>query len=287
MLKTVIVLNPAARSQRAAALNATLEALTAGEALIRLTAGPGDARAIANWAVEEGYEQIVAAGGDGTVNEVVNGIVGSHAALGILPLGSVNVFAMELGLPKSLKACWAAIQSGHTREIDVPEANGRAFVQLAGVGLDAQVVQETSWDLKRNLGPLSYLVSATHIASRQPPRLVVDSEKGSLKGSFALVGNGRYYGGPFQMFPRAEIDDGLLDVLVFKNLGYFDIFRYLQGIAFGTHLDMHDVEYFQAPQLTVSSEDETPVEADGEVIGCLPVAFKCFHKRLRVLSLAR
>ena len=108
--------------------------------------------------MREGFERIVAAGGDGTINEVVNGIAGSDAALGLLPMGTMNVFATELGLPSyDLNRCWEIIKAEHTRLIDLPSANGKHFVQLAGVGLDAQVVKETSLALKRNFGPLSYL----------------------------------------------------------------------------------------------------------------------------------
>jgi YegS/Rv2252/BmrU family lipid kinase len=284
MLKTVIILNPAARGERAAGLVRKIEELAAPSALVRMTSGPGEALGIAEWAISQGYEQVVAAGGDGTINEVVNGIAGSPAALGILPVGSMNVFAAELGLPKGLKECWQVVQEGATRQIDLPEANGHVFVQLAGVGLDAQVVQATSWDFKRDFGPLSYLISAAQIAAGKPPRLAVDANGRAFEGSFVLIGNGRFYGGPFPMFPSAQIDDGLLDILIFKNLGYLDLVRYLHGLLFGTHVDFDDVEYFRAPRLSVSSGSQVPVEVDGEVIGELPVHFGFRPERLRVLA---
>ena len=283
MCKTVVILNPAARSERAAALNRRIEELSMGSAVVRLTSGPGDARALAEWAVAERFEQVVAAGGDGTVNEVVNGIAGSAATLGILPIGTMNVFATELGLPKSLEDCWKVIEAGVTREIDLPEANGHAFVQVAGVGLDAQALQATSWDFKRNLGPLSYLISAAQVAARKPPRLLVEANGTACEGSFVLVGNGRFYGGPFPVFPDAKIDDGLLDVLVFQNLGFLDVVRYLHGVLFGTHTDLHDVEYFRTARLAVHCDEEIPVEVDGEVIGNVPVTFWLHPRRLRVL----
>lgn len=284
MLKTAIILNPAARSERAAGLGPKIEELAAASATILRTSKPGEARSIAEWAVGEGFEQIVAAGGDGTINEIVNGIAGTSVALGILPVGSMNVFATELGLPKSLRDCWQIVCAGVTREIDLPDANGHAFVQLAGVGLDAQVVQETSCDFKRDFGPLSYLISAAQIAARKPPRLLARANDVTKEGSFVLIGNGHFYGGPFPVFPNAKIDDGLLEVLIFKNLSHLDIVRYLHGIFFGTHAGLHDVEYFRTTQITVSSEDEVPVEVDGEVIGGLPVAFGFHPRRLRVLA---
>jgi len=229
---------------------------------------------------------IVAAGGDGTINEVVNGLAGTQAALGLLPIGTVNVFATELGLPASdLQQCWQIICEGHTRTIDLPNANGKHFVQLAGIGLDAQAVKETSLAFKRSFGPLSYLVSAAQIASRPPPRLVIESKDANTsEGSFVLIGNGRLYGGPFPFFKRALIDDGLLDVIVFKRIGYLDIIRYLQEVIFSSSITMPELEYFQTTRLRVSSQDDVPVEVDGELIGTCPVEFQMRERGLRVLA---
>ena len=283
MIKTVVILNPAARSERAAGLCHSIKTIVGREAAIYPTSEPGEARSLASKAVGEGFQQIIVAGGDGTINEVVNGIAGSAATLGILPLGTMNVFATELGLPKNIKECWEVIQAGNTRLIDLPKAAGHAFVQMAGVGFDAQALKETSWDAKRNLGPLSYLISAAQVAARKPPLLRVEGE-GSREGSFVLIGNGRYYGGPFPVFPNARIDDGLLDVIVLKNVGHLDLIRYFQGVLFGTHVGMNDVEYFQAESLTVTSSEEVPVEMDGEVLGSVPIEFHCQRQALRVLA---
>ncbi|MDQ6623007.1 MAG: diacylglycerol kinase family lipid kinase [Verrucomicrobiota bacterium] len=285
MKKTAIILNPAARGERAKRLQARLEALTHG-AVLRATARCGDAEGLARTAVREGYRNIVAAGGDGTVNEVVNGIAGSGASLGLLPLGTMNVFATELGLPVTdLKRCWSLIREGQTRRVDLPSANGKHFVQLAGVGFDAQVVKETSRALKRSFGPLSYLVSAAQIAARTPPRLRIESEQAvTEEGSFVLVGNGRLYGGPFPFFKQAVIDDGLFDVLVFKRLNYIEIIRYMQDVIFSAKISSPEVEYFQTTALRVSSEGSVPVEIDGELIGNCPVAFKIRGHGLRVFA---
>lgn len=250
-----------------------------------MTNSPGEARALAEEAVRQGHKRIVAAGGDGTINEVVNGIAGSDAALGLLPIGTMNVFATELGLPtNNLRKCWAIIERGEVRRIDLARANDQRFVQLGGVGFDAQVVAGTSFDLKKNLGPLSYAVSMIQIASRKPPKLIIEADGERREGCFALIGNGRYYGGPFVIFKNARIDDGLLDVLIFKNLGYLDIMRYLQAIMFGTHTTLSDVEYFQTTRVHVRSEEDVPVEVDGEVVGMLPVTFRMCSGKLKVLA---
>ena len=253
---------------------------------IRITSQAGEAEALARHAVEEGFARVVAAGGDGTVNHVANGIAGSNAALGILPMGTVNVFAMELGLPSNdLERCWEIVQAGNTRLVDLPSANGRYFVQLGGIGLDAQAVKETTLAFKRSLGPLSYLISAAHIAARQPPKLFIESEDAAVReGSFLLVGNGRLYGGPFPFFKQAAVDDGLLDVVVFKRLGFLEILKYLHDVVFSSDIRVPEVEYFQTRQLRVSSEQDVPVELDGELAGNCPVNFRMHEKALSVLS---
>jgi len=281
MQEILVILNPAARSERAKSAWQRIERLP--HCTMRTTSAPGDARAVAAHAVEQGFSTVVAAGGDGTVNEVVNGIAGSDVALGILPVGTMNVFATELGLPGDLDEAWAVIRGGRTRRVDLLRANSQYFVQLAGVGLDAQVVQATSLNFKKNFGPLSYVISAAQIAANTPPRLVVESEGVIREGSFVLIGNGRYYGGPFAVFKDARIDDGKLDVLIFKDLGYLDIARYLGAIFMGKHTNLPDVEYFQTRRAIVRSDEEVPVEVDGEVVTNLPVTFRISSRKLRVV----
>src|SRR5213083_1021697 len=286
MTNTVVIINPAAGSPETSRHWQERVESIVRDCPNRITSHPGEAEALARRAVEEGLARIVAAGGDGTVNHVANGLAGSSAALGLLPLGTVNVFAMEVGLPSNnLELCWEIINGGNVRLVDLPNANGKYFVQLAGIGLDAQAVKETSLAFKRSFGPLSYLISAAQIASRPPPHLVIES-KGvkTTEGSFVLIGNGRLYGGPFPFFKHALIDDGLLDVVVFKRIGYLDIIRYLQEVIFSSSISMPELEYFQTKRLRVTSQDEVPVEVDGELIGTCPVEFRMRERGLRVLA---
>ena len=279
--KILVILNPAARSERAKGTWEKIRNLPA--ATVQTTTARGDARSIAEWAVGQGFGTVVAAGGDGTINEVVNGLVGSDVALGILPVGTMNVFAAELGIPNSLPKAWEIICDHNTRRIDLARANDQYFVQLAGVGLDAQVVQETSYKFKKNFGPLSYLISAAQIAARKPPKLIIEHDDTRQEGSFVLIGNGRYYGGPVAVFKNARIDDGKLDVLIFKNLGYLDIARYLGNIFMGSHTELEDVEYFQTKRVAVSSKEAVPIEVDGEVVTKLPVTFRISSRKLKVI----
>jgi diacylglycerol kinase (ATP) len=282
---TIVILNPAARGARTQRLRKQAEHLARG-AILCPTTQAGEAESLARHAVTEGFKRIVAAGGDGTINEIVNGIAGHNVTLGLLPLGTMNVFATELGLPvNDLGDCWKIIERNRTHRVDLPRANRKHFVQLAGVGLDAQAVKETSDAFKRSFGPLSYLISAVQIASRTPPVLRIESEDAVTgEGSFVLVGNGRLYGGRFPFFKQAVMDDGLLDVIVFKRLGYVDIIRYLQDVVFTPQISSPEVDYFQTKHLRVTSDESVPVEIDGELVGSCPVEFRIRAGGLRVLT---
>ena len=292
MKNLLIILNPAAHSDKAGRLPERIREVS-GNAEMRLSTMPGDAELIARQAVEEGFSTIVAAGGDGTINEVMNGIIsagGQDVTLGILPVGTMNVFAVELGIPlNSLEKAWRIIISGEVRHIDLPicSADGveRCFVQLAGVGLDAEVVRRTTRESKKALGPLSYLLSLAQVAGQKPPPIKLKSHDGALRiGSFVLLGNGRFYGGPFTMFRQGSQVDGLLDVLVFKSQSPWDLLRYMHAILMGQHAKLKDVEYFQTSSLQLSSEEPVPYELDGEMVGYLPLAFSLREAGLSVLA---
>ena len=285
MKKVLVILNPAAKSDSARDLKGKIEALSP-RIIVRMTSAAGDARSLARIALEEGFSTIVAAGGDGTVNEVANGVAGSDARFGILPVGTMNVFASELGIPQNnLPAAWKVIADGCLRELDLPMANASHFVQLAGIGLDAEVVRLTTPESKKSLGPVSYLLTLALAAAARPPTVVLDPvDSHRREGSFVLIGNGRLYGGPFVLFKDARPDDGLLDVLVFKNQSHWDVVRYFQAIAFGNHPDLPDVESFQTKSMNVHSSVSVPVELDGELADVLPCMFGFSPKKFFVIA---
>ncbi len=259
--------------------------MVAESAVIKQTSGPGDAEALAERAVQQGYTTIVAAGGDGTLNEVVNGIAESGVTLGVLPVGTMNVFALELGIPSDIRKAWKVITDGHTRQVDLAKANEHYFVQLAGIGIDAQIVSETDWEMKKNFGPLSYVFTGVNLLGRTPPALKIIPEKGkAISGCFVLVGNGRYYGGPCEIFKGGRIDDGMLDVYVFQKMSHFDIIRYLQGILTQSHDRFPDVKTLRLRKVRVESAERVPVEVDGELLGTVPVEFTVLPGKLRVLA---
>jgi len=248
-----------------------------------------EAEALSRRFADQGEPVVIAAGGDGTLNAVVKGLAGTRTALGVLPTGTMNVFARELGIPyDNLDRAFEVILEGNVQEVDLFEANGVPFVQLAGVGFDAQVIEETTWETKKVLGPLAYLLSAVKVLGERPPRMIVESDDGRREeGVAVLAGNGSLYGGQFKLFHRADNADSKLDVLVFKEAGYKLVRDSLRGIALGkVDFDNSTVTYFQTEGLTVRADREVPLEVDGELAGrAKEVVFRDEQpEKLRVLA---
>ena len=283
--KVCIIFNPAARGGKAVSLQGELKEL-AGTIPIFGAAESNSIQELAAVLTKQGYDHIIAAGGDGTINGVINGIGSADVLLSVLPLGTMNVFAYELGIRSSqLKKCWEMIELGRPRTVDLALANQNYFVQLAGVGLDAMTVQGTDLQMRKTIGPVSYLLSAAKVIGGPAPTLLVRFEDGSeTAGCFVLVGNGRFYGGHFSLFQDAKNDDGLLDLLIFKHQSYLDIFRYLQGVLIGNHTDLPDIEYRQVASAQVMSEQSVPLELDGDVSGSTPVHFQIAPRKLQVVA---
>lgn len=258
---------------------------------IHATTGPGDARRFAQELARAGAPVVVAAGGDGTVNEVVNGIALAGpecgTALGILPSGTMNVFANDLGLPADrLDDCWRLIEAGRTRSIDLWLANDEYFAQLAGAGLDAAVIAETTWESKKQLGPFSYLLSMVRVMRRGSPALSVTAPgRAPQEARLVLVGNGVHYGGPFRVFPDASFTDGLLDVVIVQDPGLLSTARMSLAAMRGRYSPgIPGVTYFQTRELRVTAAEPVPVQADGDVCGSTPVHFRAAPFPLRVIA---
>lgn len=291
--KIPVILNPAARSTQAAAREKVIRALSPEPELI-LTNSPGEATEIATRLAQEGRPLVVAAGGDGTMNEVLQGVCRvnasrapgqPHTALGVLPVGTMNVFSLELGMPSAdIQECWRMVSSGRVREIDLWQVEDQYFVQLAGVGFDAEIIQETPWERKKRFGPLSYVMSAVQVLARTPPVLTVSAQgRPDFHGSVVLVGAGRHYGGPVPVFPKASQQDGLLDVLIFRGLGGWEFAQMIRAILEGGYEPAEDIDYLQLREFTVSATPEAPVEVDGELAPFkTPVTFRAAPFKLQV-----
>ena len=281
-----LIFNPNARSEKGGKTQQFLMQHANRFALYATNSGQ-EAVDLARRFADEGEPVVIAAGGDGTLNAVVSGLAGSRTALGVMPAGTMNVFARELGIdPNSLPKALEVIEKGLIREVDLFSANGSPFVQMAGVGFDAKVIEETKWESKKMLGPLAYLLAAVKVLGWKPHELeIVTAEGHREKGVAVLCGNGSLYGGQFRLFRNADNLDSKLDVIVFKEAGYRFVLDALHGIAMGG-IDLSDsTSYFQSEGITVTCEREVPVQIDGELLGRFKkIEFRETSTRLRVLA---
>jgi len=263
---------------------------------LKATTAPGDACRFAAEAVGEGFDLIVAAGGDGTVNEVLNGLGDApngfaRARFGVLPLGTINVFARELKIPLRIERAWDVLQRGREVLIDLPHAeflaNGtrqrQYFVQLAGAGMDARAIELVDWSHKKKIGPLAYLIAGLKALREQKPGITVRADGREVTGELVLIGNGRFYGGPFGIFPLADLRDGLLDVCVFPRINWLTMFRCAPGLLARRRLPERIVQRVRAAAFELDGEPAAAFELDGEWVGHLPAAFSVEREKLRVI----
>lgn len=281
-----VIFNPRARSQKGGRVLSFIKDHS-DRLIMHPTNYAGEARELATRFVAAGEPVVIAAGGDGTLNEVVNGLAGSRTLLGVLPAGTMNVFAREMGIPcDSLDLALQVIDTGFVQEVDLFTANGSPFVQMAGVGFDALVIEETTWESKKMLGPLAYLLAAVKVLGSKPPKLEVICGDGRREvGVAVLAGNGSLYGGPFKLFHNANNHDSKLDVLIYKEAGYRLVLDSLRGLAFGGIDLVESTSYLQTSGFIVKADHEVPVQVDGEWIGRFnEVRFTETLNHLRVLA---
>ncbi len=289
-MKTKLIANPAAGQGRAEKLLPPIIQRLKGMGYsveIAYTSKEQNGIRLAKEAVEQKYELIIAGGGDGTLNEVINGVVGSSAIIGVIPLGTVNVFCQETGIGlDSLSAC-DVIEKGEIRKIDLGLAGSRYFVLCAGVGFDAHVISELEPQFKRIMGALAYPISGIKsLFSWKPTKMFIqiDNQPLKRKGFLVVIGNISSYAGPgISVTPLANLDDGWLDVCIFKKRSILDIIRYTLGVIFRQHTEFEDIEYFKAKEIKIEAERPVLVHTDCEVIGAVPMEFSIATKILPVI----
>lgn len=287
---TAVIFNPSARGDKARTFHQEVSRL-APQARLLPTTGAGDATRLASEAASEGAEVIVAAGGDGTVNEVVNGLaslpLSQRPALGVLPLGTVNVFAKEIGLSGHLETDWAIIRAGHSRVIDLAlaEHSGgqRWFIQMAGAGLDAAAIDRVQWRLKQIAGPVAYLWAGLGALFSHLPSVQVTGGHAPTGGQLVLLGNGRFYGGRFPVFPKAQLSDGRLDLAVLPQTSILSLARAAIAVRTGRLLQMSGIVHQQAPVFEFTCTSPARFQVEGDNIGCLPARFSVQPGALRIL----
>ena len=286
-MRTCIILNPIAGAVKDIdAIQDSLRGLKAERFCI--SKQPGDAEKFASEASE--FDLIVSAGGDGTLNEVVNGIAqgGCIAALGVLPLGTGNDFARTLGVPTNLEAAIEEIIAGKSRAIDLVRVTSdsiRYFVNVSSGGFSGMVGEKLTPDMKRTWGPLAYLRSAAAAFSElrgYVTRVALDdTEALELDLYNVVVANGRYVAGGIPIAPEAELADALLDIVLISERGPAELAILAAQILLGKHLSSDGIIFRRAKKVAISSRPGMWFNVDGELIGNEPATFELLPQALR------
>jgi diacylglycerol kinase (ATP) len=259
------------------------------------TAGPGEATRAAQEARDQGLDAVLVAGGDGTVNEVINGLAESPVAMGVLPAGTSNVWAKGLGLPTRSPLHWLslvesikALVPGSTRRIDLGKANGRYFLQWAGLGLDAEVTyaMEPRTRAQRHLGAVGYIAAGLSIAKTMAgirSRIWIDGKLTYRRSILIVISNSQLYGGNVRLATDARLDDGQLDVSVFSGSGFWSAIRTFLVVITGVH--MYDPRHsgFHGGVIRIDTERPMPIHVDGEPFSWTPLECDVVPRALTVL----
>jgi diacylglycerol kinase (ATP) len=289
----LIVVNPAAGRGRAGRLVPWIrEQVALGSDIgLEVTSRAGQAEELAAAAIAEGRERVVAVGGDGTVQEAVNGLVSAGSGeLGILPVGSGNDLARSLGLPRDPAHAWTVAIGRATRSLDVARAtNGdgrnRWFASAGGIGFDAQVAGAMAVRRGWQAGRAGYLLTALSELRRyenRRARLTVDDVEIDDRVLLVAFANGEFYGGGMWIAPGARTDDGLLDLCVAGDISTLTALRLIPSLYRGTHVRHPDVRMLTGSRLSFEGDAGTLVHLDGEPFGSLPLTVVVEPGRLRV-----
>lgn len=292
--RVTVVWNPAAgRGQAArrrpeldAALSEAAARAGAREYEVLATAGPGDGERQAARAAAAGATVVAAAGGDGTMGEVVNGIAGTAASLAVLPLGTGNDFARCLGVGLDVRRAATTLFGGRRRAVDLGRAQARWFANVAGCGLDAAVAERVNRGYRRLRGTAAYVAALGETLLRYRAamlRVEVDGSAMELRALLCSVANTVSYGGGMRIAPDALVDDGLLDVCVLAEVGFVEFAAAFPRVYRGTHTTHPRVHMLRGRAIRVESDRPLPVLVDGEVVGRTPLVCSVAHAAIEVM----
>ena len=252
------------------------------------TTGSGDAAREAAEACDRDYDIVIAAGGDGTLHEVINGMAGKprRPKLGVLPLGTTNDFARALGIPKYWEYACDLIVQQYARPIDIGKANDRYFINIAGGGSLTELTYEVPIKLKTLIGQLAYYMKGLEKLPRlRPIKVNVESEpfSGEEELMLFLVGNSTSVGGFEKLLPGAKVNDGLLDVLMLRKCNLAEFLRLATLALRGEHLNDPHLIHFQTDKLRVTAPDHVLLNLDGELGGTLPAEFSVLPRHIEII----
>lgn len=288
----IIIYNPAARRASVSEIDAARSFLASRGYTpeVLYTGKSGDAETFARQAARQNAHLIIAAGGDGTINEVMNGMAFSEVPLAVIPLGTTNVLAREIYRDRRLDAVLERIVNGQPRHVSLGlitcNAAGirlsRYFSLMAGIGFDGQTVRNVSLRLKKRTGPGAYVLSGLRaLLSYAPEELSLSIDGREVQGYAAIVGNISRYGGDFKITPDARIDDPSLYVCVFQGKKRSDLLRYVFMMLFGRHIRARDVLYLRAEEITIGGS--SAIQIDGDYLGTTPATITVARDVIRLI----
>ncbi len=286
--RALIIVNPAAGRSRSSRRRldrvvAALERRGCAVVLRRVGPASGDAERLAREAEAE-FDIIVAAGGDGTVNAVVNGMAAARA-VALLPFGTVNVLAREIGLPRDPEQLAALITAGPARPIWPGRVGDRLFLTMASSGFDAETVAAVNPRLKRHAGRLAFAWAILVCLWRyRACELCVRVDGVDYRAATVIAAKGRFYAGPHVIAPRADLAEPMLDLVLFQRSGRVAVLRYLGALLLGRLPGRHDITIVRAREAFVSAAESVPVQADGEIVAHLPVRIAIADQPLRLVQ---
>lgn len=296
-MKVTIIINPIAGRKNHSVVKKAIDVLKSNGIIpeIRETTKEGEACIFAREEVAKGTEIVVAAGGDGTVNEVANGLIGSSVRLGVLTIGTANVFSLETQIPSDPVLAINTVLRGAPTLINVGNIRlrGKAgkkeiskhFLLMVGIGFDGGVVHELTRSKISKWGKAAYIFAGMRVVAKythSPLYIQIDQGK-TIKGYSAIIGKAHYYGGKFSVTPQASLMDDYLDLCVLQSKGSWKMLKYALGIIQGKHLTYNDVYYDKAKEIEISSPDVVFVQADGDFIGKLPAYLSLKKEALTVM----
>ena len=284
----LIIVNPAAGRARSSERRlgrfvAALERQGCTVVLRRAGPSPGQVERLAGQA-EPGFDVIVAAGGDGTISAVVNGLGGRAVPFGVLPLGSANVLAREIRLPRAPEALASLVVTGPASPIWPGRVGNRAFVMMASAGFDSEIVAALSPELKRRVGRLAFawgfLVRLWHCPACE---LTVRADGVEYRAAAVVAAKGRHYAGPFVVAPGADLAEPVLELVLLDRRGRWAMLRYATALLLGRVPRLGDIAIVRARQASVAGNRALPVQADGEIVGELPITLAVADRPLLLI----
>ncbi len=289
------IINPAsgrgAGASSLAAIKQAIETSSSGdgariELTSPLTSGPwrSTAYALARRAADDGFDRIIAVGGDGTLHEVANGIIGSETTLGLVPMGTGNDFARTVGISGNVEACLDHALNAEPVWIDCGKAGDRCFLNVAGCGFDAVVAERINRGFRFLKGTSAYIAAVLRTLAdykAAPLRIVTESETHTVDAMLCAIGNARFYGGGMKIAPYADLTDGMFDLTVIEKIGKIGFLKAFPSVFKGAHVSNPKYFGLRCRRVRIESDRELPVLVDGELLGTTPVEFEAIPNALK------